>query len=115
MSLQDVETLIGVSDNRLMIIYNSIERRLLAYLNANLQDDLALYPLAEIPEELGHIVTEATIVRFNRLGSEGLTEESVEGHTAKYVQADEFTPYIDEIHAYIERQVPTGSGVVRFL
>ncbi len=50
-----------------------------------------------IPEELKWIVDEVTIQRFNRLGSEGMTSESVNGHSVSFASDDfaEFQTVID--------------------
>lgn len=43
----------------------------------------------EMPLELTTTVTELSIIRYNRIGSEGLTSESVEGHSASYSEKEE--------------------------
>lgn len=40
-----------------------------------------------IPEELEYIVVELAIARFNRIGSEGMRTETVEGHSATYTRS----------------------------
>lgn len=71
-------------------------------------------PLSEVPEELEFIVTELIVRRFNRVGSEGMSGESVEGHSANYLQSDlrEFEPAIDD---WIDAQEEVSRKVVRFL
>ena len=46
----------------------------------------------ELPEETEFIIHDLVITRFNRLGSEGMDSESVEGHSVSYSK-DDFTPY----------------------
>lgn len=109
MSLANTKTLLGVDNERVTIIYEQIEGRLLRRLQKHLPDILT------IPEELDYIVTECTIARYNRIGSEGMESESMDGHSAKYVDKD-LSDYDAEIRIYIEGLVETPkTGVVRFL
>lgn len=69
-----------------------------------------------VPDELEHIVVAVSVVRFNRIGSEGMTLQTVEGRTDEYIN-DDFGPYISEIARWAAAQTDTtpGEGVVRFL
>ena len=106
MSLEYVKSLTG--DNpQVEAIYSKIAERLLHRIKA-----------AEIPLELEYIVEEATIRRFNRIGSEGMKSESVEGHSVTYLDEDELAPYESAIVAYLDAQEPEPPrkpGVVYFL
>ena len=106
MSLEYVKSLTG--DNpQVEVIYSKIAERLLHRIKAT-----------EVPLGLEYIVEEATIRRFNRIGSEGMKSESVEGHSVTYVDSDELAPYESVIVAYLEAQEPEPprkSGVVYFL
>ena len=106
MSLDYVKSLTG--DNpQVEAIYNAIAERLLIRLDET-----------EIPLSLEYVVDEATIRRFNRIGSEGMKSESVEGHSVTYVDEDELAPYESAIVAYLEAQEPEPPrkpGVVYFL
>ena len=106
MSLDYVKSLTG--DNpQVEVIYNNIAERLLHRIKET-----------EIPLELEYIVEEATIRRFNRIGSEGMKSESVEGHSVTYLDGDELVPYESAIVAYLEAQEPEPPrkpGVVYFL
>ena len=105
MSLEYVKSLTG--DNpQVEVIYNNIAERLLHRIKDT-----------EIPAELEYIVDEATIRRFNRIGSEGMKSESVEGHSVTYIDGDELAPYESAIVAYLEAQLPDErkKGVVYFL
>ena len=107
MSLQDVKTLLGIEsfdlDNQLTLIINMAEKQLLARINET-----------AIPSSLDYIVTEVAIMRFNRLGSEGMQSESVEGHSITFGTSD-FKAYESEIQAYIDKHNTSTRGVVRFL
>ena len=105
MSLEYVKSLTG--DNpQVEVIYNHIAGRLLHRIKDT-----------EVPLELEYIVDEATIRRFNRIGSEGMKSESVEGHSVTYIDEDELAPYESAIVAYLEALLPDErkKGVVYFL
>ena len=106
MSLDYVKSLTG--DNpQVEAIYNTIAERLLIRLDET-----------EIPLSLEYVVDEATIRRFNRIGSEGMKSESVEGHSVTYLDEDELAPYESAIVAYLEEQEsepPRKPGVVYFI
>ena len=110
MSLETVKILTGVDNEQIATIYNMYEKRLFNRLEQSLLE------VIEIPAELEYILTECTIARFNRIGSEGMESESMDGHTAKYVDKD-LSDYEHAIRAYIDAQViiPPTKGVVRFL
>lgn len=44
------------------------------------------YTQATVPSDLDHVVTEAAIARYNRIGSEGMSSESLDGHSAAYTE-----------------------------
>lgn len=112
MSLQTVETLLGLEeDERVTTLYAMYEAQLLARLER-------LKPSNEepkkVPDELEYIVAELTIARFNRIGSEGMVKESMDGHSAEY-QDKSLDDYDAAINAYINPESSPKLGVVRFL
>ena len=68
----------------------------------------------EPPAELDYIVCDVAVMRFNRLGSEGMASHSVEGESITYLD-DDFAVYKDEIQAWLETQKESTRGKVRFL
>lgn len=59
--------------------------------------------IVSVPVELNYIVEEIVIRRFNRIGSEGMKSESVEGHKIDFYDLkDEFVPYQEIIDDYKE-------------
>lgn len=58
----------------------------------------------EVPNKLNYIVEEVSIKRYNRIGAEGMTSESVDGRSNTF-QANDFDEYLDDI----ERFYPTDS------
>lgn len=68
----------------------------------------------EPPEELQHIIVEASAARFNRIGSEGLSSHSVEGESQTFTN-DDFAPFSAEIQAFLDKQKESTRGKVRFI
>lgn len=66
------------------------------------------------PLELEYIVIEVSVIRFNRIGSEGLTSHSVEGESLSF-NDDDFSGFNNEIQAWLDSQKDTTRGKVRFL
>lgn len=57
--------------------------------------------ISKVPEEIEYIIEEIVIRRFNRLGSEGMKQDSAEGHSVTFYDLkDEFVPYHEIIEAY---------------
>lgn len=90
-------------DAQLKLIINGVTSRLQLLLGG-----------IEPPESMRHIILEVAIVRYNRIGSEGLTSHTVEGESMSYGDND-FDGYKDEIRAYMDAQNEVKKGKVRFL
>lgn len=76
----------GQQDDVLDILISNVSRHLKAKLGK------------EIPNSLEFIIEEITIRRFNRIGTEGMQSESVEGHSITFYDLEkEFAPYEDII------------------
>ncbi|MDD3362650.1 MAG: phage head-tail connector protein [Hespellia sp.] len=107
--LRDIKNLLGVDesdtslDARLNWIMDSVRARLKLMLGGT-----------EPPDEMNYIITEVSIIRFNRIGSEGVTSQTVEGESNSY-QEDDFAGYKDEIQVFLENQKSSTKGKVRFL
>jgi Phage gp6-like head-tail connector protein len=106
--LQRIKTILDIEDNRqdevITIIMENVSNHLKALLGK------------EIPAELNYIVEEITVRRFNRLGTEGMKSEEVEGHSVTFYDLkDEFVPYEDVIDAYKADNGVTGRGKVLFI
>lgn len=107
MSLNTIEILLGVeSDARVATLYERYSALLLARLQKSDPDIL------DVPEELEYVVDELTIARFNRLGSEGMTSESMDGHSASYNDVD-LVSYESAIIQYLDSNSKLGR--VRFI
>ena len=68
----------------------------------------------EPPEELNDIIIEVVVIRFNRIGSEGLSIHTVEGEHLQFVD-DDFKGFKDDIQAFLDKQKETSRGRVRFI
>lgn len=66
------------------------------------------------PESLNYIVTDVSIRRFNRIGSEGMTSHTVEGESISFSE-DDFAGFESDIQAYLDSQKESARGRVRFL
>ena len=68
----------------------------------------------EPPESMEHIITEVAVIRFNRIGSEGVASHSVEGESLSFADGD-FDGFADEIQAFLDSHKESTRGRVRFL
>ena len=68
----------------------------------------------EPPKEMEHIILDVAIMRFNRIGSEGLASHSVEGESLSFTDSD-FAGFMAEIQAWLDSQKESTRGKVRFL
>lgn len=66
------------------------------------------------PEEMDHIILDVAIMRFNRIGSEGLSSHSVEGESLSFTDSD-FNCFAGEIQAWLDSQKESTRGKVRFI
>lgn len=94
--LYNVKVLLGIEDdkldNLLSLIIDLTMRKLCNLLGG----------VANVPEELEYIVTEVSIKRFNRIGSEGMSAQTVEGQSLTF-EDDDFSEFTDDINAYAAR------------
>jgi len=70
--------------------------------------------VSEVPEALSYIVTEVSVKRFNRIGSEGTASHSVEGESISFSDND-FSEYDLDIRAWRDSQKEVTKGKLRFL
>ena len=103
--IDDVKALLGIEDedSKLKVIITLTENRLMALLGAD-----------EIPKGLEYIITEVSIARFNKIGSEGVQSHSVEGESMTFNDND-FEAYADDIQAWRDSQESQEIGRIRFL
>ncbi|MFG5045791.1 phage head-tail connector protein [Staphylococcus haemolyticus] len=105
-TLDNVKLLLSINDNvqdkLLNRIIDNTEKRLVSLLPLETE---------EVPERLEYIVEEVAVKRFNRVGAEGMTQESVDGRSNTF-QANDFDEYMDVIDQYTPRTTgKRGTGV----
>ncbi|HLT85872.1 MAG TPA: phage head-tail connector protein [Georgenia sp.] len=103
-----VKTLLDIQDdlqdNSINIIIGNVTSHLQALLGK------------EVPAELNFIIEEITIRRYNRIGTEGMKSEVVEGHHVTFYDLkDEFVPYESIIAAHKDPPQKPGRGRVMFI
>lgn len=103
MSITDVYTLLDVNDHRVELIYRQESKRVLMLLSTY------GVKVEAVPEELDYILTDLTIIRYNRIGSEGMESESDNGYSIKYNSADELERYRGDIESYAKRHSTDSS------
>ena len=91
MLLNRMKVMLGINDNEelLLEILDITKSKILNYINE-----------AELPLELEFVLVELSIKRFNRIGSEGFTSETVDGKTMSYEES-EFEGYEKYLDDYI--------------
>lgn len=107
--LDKLKLLLGIQaedeslDEKLTLIISLVTSRLTLLLGG-----------AEPPEEMDHIIIEVAAVRFNRIGSEGMTSHTVEGESLTFTD-DDFSQFNDEIEFWLDEQKEIKKGRVRFI
>lgn len=105
--LDDLKKLLGINDDKqddvLLLIISGTKKRLKALLGG-----------VEPPDELSYIVLDVSVIRFNRIGSEGLASHTVEGESQSW-DSDDFSCYKQDIQTWLDAQKEAKRGRVRFL
>lgn len=107
--LENVKLLLGIDpddtslDEKLILIITMVTARLKTLLGG-----------VDPPETMDHIITEVSVIRFNRIGSEGLSSHTVEGEAQSFALGD-FDAYKDEILAFLASQEDGAKGKLVFL
>lgn len=105
--LDNLKMMLGIDDTdqdaKLNLILSNTKSRLKLLLGG-----------IEPPEEMNHIVLDVAIMRFNRIGSEGLASHSVDGESLTFSDHD-FDGFANEIQAWLDSQKESTRGKVRFL
>ena len=92
MLLNRIKTLLQINDNDELIheIVEITKEKILNYINQE-----------ELPKELEFVLVELAIQRYNRIGSEGISSESVDGKSVSY--EDDFENYKIYLDDYIHK------------
>ena len=92
MLLNRVKILLGISENDELVheIIELTKDKILNYIDKT-----------ELPHELEFVLVELAIKRYNRIGSEGIASESVDGKSVSY--KDDFESYKHYLDDYMIR------------
>lgn len=107
--LNELKLMLGIStddtsiDAKLKLIISTATARLTLLLGG-----------IEPPDSMNHIIREVAIIRFNKIGSEGMASHTVEGESFSFSE-DDFAAFSDEIQAFLDSQSENKRGKVRFL
>lgn len=105
--LNDLKLMLGITgtdrDDLLNLIISTARARLKTLLGG-----------IEPPDSLSYIVREVSIIRYNKIGSEGVASHTVEGESLSFVDSD-FDGFAEEIQAFLNTQKDNARGKVRFL
>ncbi|KSU63648.1 hypothetical protein AS034_05215 [[Bacillus] enclensis] len=106
---ENVKIIVGVQDDlqdsQIDRLIANVEARLLVWLKQNAG-------MTAIPEELMFIVEELVVNRYNKIGSEGMKSESIEGRSVSFTE-DDFKPYQSILETYIPK-IETAGKVMFF-
>lgn len=105
-TLDNVKLLLSINDDLqddlLKKIIDNTEKRLISLLPVDIE---------QVPDRLEYIVEEVAVKRFNRVGAEGMTQESVDGRSNTF-QNNDFDEYLDVINALFPKNTSKrGRGV----
>lgn len=107
--LNDLKLMLGIDandtgmDGKLKLIISGAKARLTILLGG-----------LEPPASLDYIIREVSIIRFNKIGSEGMGSHTVEGESQTFTDSD-FAGFMDDIQAFLETKKDSARGRVRFL
>lgn len=107
--LKDFKRLIGISEDAC-----SMDDKLSWILETNYSRLKNRLGEIDVPDELEYIVLELSVIRFNRIGSEGLSSHTVEGESQNW-NDDDFACFENDINDWLDNQTDTKKGRVRFL
>lgn len=108
--IEQVKTLLGIED--------SVQDAVLLLIVSNITSHLQiLLGKTEVPKSLEFVIVELAVRRYQRIGSEGMKAESVEGHNITFYDlADDFVPYMRLIEKFAEKEEEKGKkGKVTFI
>lgn len=107
--LEKIKILLGITDEMQDDVINLIIE--------NVEGHLTYLLGKEVPLNLQFIVTEISVMRFNKLGSEGMKSELVEGHRVDFHEPkDDFQPYLSIIDKEVDIEpVEPKRGKVMFI
>ena len=93
MTLDNVKVLLSLTDD-------SSQDELLTVLINNAVSTIILYlGVEDIPDELTFIAEQMTVIKYRRIGAEGIDTEKIDVLSTKYI-ADDLKPFISMLDRY---------------
>ena len=93
MTLDNVKVLLSLTDD-------SSQDELLTVLLNNAVSTIILYlGVEDIPDELTFIAEQMTVIKYRRIGAEGIDTEKIDVLSTKYI-ADDLKPFISMLDRY---------------
>ena len=109
-SIDNLKTMLGISneklDEKLTLIQEQTEIRLKNKLHLQSDDN--------IPDELGYIVLEVSIRRFNRINNEGMTAYSENGESISF-KDDDFAGFEKDIADWLASNSDSSEPKIKFI
>ena len=99
MLLNRMKVLLGITDTKL--VPDNTDELLMEILDITKSKILNYINESELPLELEFVLIELAIQRYNRIGSEGVASESVDGRTTSY--EDDFENYKQYLDDYMSK------------
>lgn len=96
-------------DELLTVLVELVNSRLITAIRQEAKRQNVEVILSVIPEELEWIVIELVVARFNRLGSEGMSSESVDGHAVTFGDSL-LEEYESEVARYVRSFADESGG-----
>jgi hypothetical protein len=106
--LKDLKLMLGLEND------DSVDAKLKLIISTSTARLKVLLGGLEPPEDLEYIIREVSIIRFNKIGSEGMKSQAVEGESMTFDDND-FNGFMDEIQAFLDSQADSARGKLRFL
>jgi hypothetical protein len=107
--IEKIKTLLGIEDE----LQDAVLIEIIEIVTSHLRIKLG----KEVPSDLEFIIKEIAVRRYNRLGTEGMKSEFVEGHKVDFYDLDQdFAPFLDIIEDNKEKPLvePPKRGKVMF-
>lgn len=105
--IDNLKLILGIKDSSqdelLNLILEQTEARLCSKISQS-----------EVPDELKYIVLEVAIIRFNKIGSEGVSSHSVEGESMTF-ESDDFSAFEEDIQMWRNKEEEQTVGKIVFL
>lgn len=109
--LEDLKRMLGLSGRK----DEELDQKLEWILDATTSRLKVLLGGIDPEKDLDYIITEVSIVRYNRIGSEGFQSHTVEGESVGFLSSD-FDAYMDDIQAYKDQKnIDVSKGGIRWI